>query len=204
MTKNKQDHPTSEPVEAEILKEEDKLEKTEELELAEGSMELEEISLEETIDVVSTLQEDLEEARAKADEYLDGWQRARAEFANYKKRVERDQSQVYQVASGNTIKRFLTVLDDLERALNNRPADGDGAVWAEGIELIYRKFFSILENEGVDTMQTEGQQFDPNLHEALSSEDSDQHESGEIIEVLQQGYTMDSKVLRPAVVRVAK
>jgi molecular chaperone GrpE len=150
------------------------------------------------------LRDELARTRAQADEYLEGWQRARAEFANYKKRIEREQSQVYQTAAGSVIKRFLGVLDDLERALKNRPPTGDGAIWAEGIELVYRKLVSILESEGVKPMEITGQMFDPNLHEAILSEDSDQHESGQIIEALQQGYLLGEKVLRPARVRVAK
>ena len=150
------------------------------------------------------LQGELTEARAKADEYLEGWQRSRAEFANFKKRIERDQEQVYQAAAGAIIKRYLGVLDDLERALKNRPRDGEGAAWAEGVELIYRKLLSILESEGVKPMQPEGEMFDPNLHEAILSEDSDHHESGQIIEVIQPGYLLGDKVLRPAMVRVAR
>ncbi len=71
-----------------------------------------------------------QDSQAKANEYLDGWQRARAEFANYKKRVDREQVQVYQAAAGTIIKRYLEILDDLERALKSRPADGEGAAWA--------------------------------------------------------------------------
>ena len=155
-------------------------------------------------DALEILQGELAEARLKANEYLDGWQRSRAEFANFKKRIEREQEQVYQTAAGAIIKRYLGVLDDLERALKNRPQDGEGAAWAEGIELIYRKLLAILESEGVKPMQPEGQMFDPNLHEAILSEDSDHHESGQIIEVLQPGYLLGEKVLRPAMVRVAR
>lgn len=155
-------------------------------------------------DTIEALQNELEQAQAKADEYLDGWQRARAEFANYKKRVERDQAQVYQTAAGSIIKRYLDILDDLERALKNRPRSGDGAAWAEGIELIYHKFQSVLESEGVKPMKAEGQPFDPNLHEAIAQEENPEHESGTVIEELQQGYMLGDRVLRPARVRVAK
>jgi molecular chaperone GrpE len=158
----------------------------------------------EQLEAISELQNELLAAQAKADEYLEGWQRARADFANYKKRVERDQAQTYQNAAGSILKRYLSIVDDLERALKTRPQDGDGAAWAEGIELIYRKLLSILESEGIQTMDADGAQFDPNLHEAIMSEDSQQHESGQIIEVLQQGYTLGDKVLRPAMVRVAR
>jgi molecular chaperone GrpE len=147
---------------------------------------------------------ELEEARLKAQEYLDGWQRARAEFSNYKKRVEREQAQVYQVASGTVIKRFLDGIDDLERALKNRPAEGEGAAFADGVELIYRKFLNILEAEGVKRIEAEGKEFDPNMHEAITQEDSPDHESGHVIEVVKQGYLIGDRVLRPALVRVAR
>ncbi len=160
--------------------------------------------VEEVNEELVTLQKELEETRQKAEEYLDGWQRARAEFANYKKRVEREQEQIYQNAAGQILKRYLEILDDMERALKNRPQEGYGAEWAEGIELIYRKLMNILENEGIKTMEVEGQFFDPNLHEAITSEESENHKSGEIIEVLQRGYLLGDKVLRPALVRVAK
>jgi molecular chaperone GrpE len=149
------------------------------------------------------LKDELSEMRTKADEYLDGWQRSRAEFANYKKRVERDQSQVYQMAVGSILKRYLDVIDDLERALKNKPQDGDGAVWAEGIELVYRKMLSLLESEGLQQMDANGQIFDPNFHEAISQEPSRDHESGQIIEVIKQGYMIGERVIRPALVRVA-
>jgi molecular chaperone GrpE len=153
---------------------------------------------------LAALQQSLVDCQGKANEYLDGWQRARADFSNYKKRIEREQSQVYQNAAGSILKRQLEVLDDLDRALKNRPQDGDGATWAAGIDLVYRKLTSIMENEGVKVMQAQGQAFDPTLHEAISSEDSPEHESGQIIEVLQKGYLLGDRVLRPALVRVAR
>jgi molecular chaperone GrpE len=153
---------------------------------------------------VEALQQELDACRTRSDEYLDGWQRARAEFLNYKKRIEREQSQVYQNAAGNVLKRFLDVADDLERALQHRPMEGDGAGWAEGIELIYRKLMNLLESEGVTRMHAEGQLFDPNLYEAVTSEDTDHFKSGHVIEVLQPGYMIGDRVLRPARVRVAR
>jgi len=153
---------------------------------------------------VEELQQRLEEESSRAREYLDGWQRARAEFANYKKRVEREQNQAYQNAAGSVIKRYLEIMDDLERALKNRPVDGDGAAWAAGIELIYRKLQALLESEGVKPMGRAGDEFDPNLHEAISLEENQQYQSGQIIEVLEQGYMLGERVLRPARVRVAR
>lgn len=150
------------------------------------------------------LQQEIAEAESKAQEYLDGWQRARAEFANYKKRVERDQASVRQMAAANIYKNYLEVIDDIERALKDRPEDGEGATWASGIELIYRKLLSNLEVDGITVMVTQDQFFDPNIHEAISSEDTEDFESGQIVEVLKNGYLVGDKVLSPALVRVAQ
>lgn len=158
----------------------------------------------ELSDEAERLRNDLDELQAKSQEYLDGWQRERAEFANFKRRVERERDQVYQQAAGSVIRRYLEVADDLERALKNRPEDGEGALWAEGIDLIYRKLLAGLEAEGVQQMEAEDQLFDPNLHEAISHEPSPDTESGYVIEVVKSGYMLGDRVLRPATVRVAR
>ncbi len=156
------------------------------------------------LEQVEQLKKELEESHAQVSEYLDGWQRSRAEFANYKKRVDREQAQIQQVITGNIIKRFLEIIDDLDRALKKRPQTDEGASWAAGIELIYRKFLSVLEAEGVKVMDVEGKTFDPNLHEAISEADVPGYESGQIVEEIHKGYMIGDRVLRPALVRVAK
>jgi len=162
--------------------------------------ELEEHSLEEQ---VAALQVSLDEIKIKAEEYLDGWQRARAEFANYKKRILRDHTEIHQSARGEVIKLYLDIADDLDRALQEKPADGEGETWADGIEIIFQKLSTRLELEGIKPMNPLGEEFDPNIHEALMKEESDEYESGQIIEVMQEGYWIGDKVLRPALVRVA-
>jgi molecular chaperone GrpE len=154
-------------------------------------------------DSVSELRQQLEDAQQEAGENLAGWQRAQAEFINYKKRIEREQDQMYEDAAARVIRRFLPVLDDLDRALQNPPADSEAAEWVSGIDLIYRKLVKILENEGVKPMEVLGEMFDPNLHEAISQEHSEGHESGQIIEEIQKGYLIGERVLRAAQVRVA-
>ncbi len=160
----------------------------------------EELTLE---DQVEALQSALNETTAKAEEYLDGWQRSRAEFANYKKRILKENAEIRQVARGEVIKIYLDVLDDLERALREIPQENDGEAWVEGIDLIYQKLKRRLEAEGIRPMNPLGEEFDPNLHEALMKEESEDYESGRIIEVMQEGYWLGDKVLRPALVRVA-
>jgi len=158
---------------------------------------------EATPEALQGLKDELSEWQSKANEYLDGWQRARADYANYKKRVEREQAQTHQNATAIVIRRFLEVKDDLELALKNRPNEDDDAVWADGVELIYRKLSAFLEAEGVSIIETDGKFFDPNLHEAITHEDHPELESGQIIEVIKQGYRLGERVLRPAQVRVA-
>lgn len=148
-------------------------------------------------------EEQLAQAQTQAEEYLDGWQRARAELANYKKRVERERAEMYDRSRIPVIARFLSVMDDFERALENAPEMLGGDSWFEGLTLVQRKFAGLLEAEGVTEIETDGQTFDPALHEAISQEASDQHGEGEIIEVVQKGYMLGDQVVRPARVRVA-
>jgi molecular chaperone GrpE len=172
-----------------------------EAELTENELTADEL---DSVVVPQQIQSDLENIQAQADEYLDGWQRARAEFANYKRRTEREQAEARDRIAGNTLVRFLGVMDDLERALKDRPSDGEAASWSEGIELIHRKLSALVIAEGVEEILAEGTSFDPVLHEALSHEESDDHGEGQVIEVVQRGYRMGDRVLRPALVRVAK
>lgn len=155
------------------------------------------------VDQLEELRTSLAEIEIKAEEYLDGWQRARAEFANYKKRILREQTEIHQTARGEVIKIYLDIADDLARALEEKPADADGEIWVAGIEIIYQKLINRLTSEGIKPMDALGQEFDPNIHEAIMKEESDEHESGQIIEVMQEGYWIGDKVLRPAQVRVA-
>ena len=150
---------------------------------------------------VEALKRHLEEAEAKSSEYKDSWLRSQAEFQNYKKRLDRDSEITYVLMKGDIIKKVLPVLDDLERALQNRPADD---AWANGIELIARKLQNILASEGVKRIEAEGAIFDPNFHEAISHEHNEDFESGKVIAVVQNGYMLGERVIRPALVRVAQ
>ncbi len=153
---------------------------------------------------LNALKQELEKAQNQSKEYFEGWQRERADFMNYKKRIERDQAQLNQVITANIVKKYLAVADDMDRALKNKPDQASEAKWADGIELIYRKLTTILEAEGIQRIPAEKEMFDPNLHEAITHEDSPDHESGQVIEVLQQGYVIGDRVIRPALVRVAR
>ncbi len=165
-----------------------------------GEVEPDDVSVEDPVEV---LQAALGDITTKAEEYLDGWQRARAEFANYKKRVLRENIDIRQMARGEVIKLYLDIADDLGRALQEKPETGEEGSWADGIEIIFQKLRTRLEAEGITPMNPLGEDFDPNIHEALMKEESEEYESGQIIEVMQEGYWIGEKVLRPALVRVA-
>ena len=173
----------------------------EEAEQNEGDVVAESVNSEELLDEIENLKQRLEEAESKAIEYRDSWMRSQAEFQNYRKRLDRDHELTYTTMKGDIVKKILPVLDDLERALQNRPAD---SAWASGIQLIARKLQNTLENEGVRKIEAEGMEFDPNFHEAISHEPADGVKSGFVISVVQNGYMLGDRVLRPAMVRVAQ
>ncbi len=156
---------------------------------------------EQTQPEIEALQDQLEETKTKLAESVQGWQRAQADFQNYRKRIERDNELMYASMKSDIVKKILPVLDDLERAIQNRPADD---AWGLGVDLILRKLQNILQAEGIKRIEATGAEFDPNFHEAISHEPSDEVESHHVIEVVQNGYTLGERVIRPALVRVAQ
>ena len=153
----------------------------------------------------TALREELEKAKAQAVEYLDGWQRARAELANARKRFEKDRSEVGQFAAASLLRKILPVLDDVDRAMKTVPDDLRQHPWVDGVALIQRKFQTILESEGVKPIEVKpGDPFDPTQHEAMTHEESAERKEGEIIAEVQKGYRFRAEVLRPTLVRVAK
>jgi molecular chaperone GrpE len=150
-----------------------------------------------------SLEEQLEAVEAKAAEYLEGWQRARAEFANARKRMDKERANAYRNAKLDIVASLLPAIDDFERATETAPAEVSANSWYEGIQLVYRKLLSLLEKEGIERIETVGRPFDPNFHEAIMQEPSDEYESGNVIRELQSGYRLEERVIRPALVVVA-
>ena len=151
------------------------------------------------------VQNELDAALAKADEYLDSLQRERASFANYKRRIDQENAALADRLLGDHIKIFLPVMDDLERALNHTPSDPDCANWISGIDLIRKKLLKTLETQNVTVINLKpGDLFDPLNQEAVTHEENDQLSDGQIIEVIQTGYQIKDRIIRPALVRVAK
>src|SRR5215203_3317353 len=144
--------------------------------------------------------DELAEATRQRDEYLDALQRSQAEFANYRKRVARDQASQVARATERLVKELLPVLDDLERALE-AANEHEEAKLEEGVRLVHRALAAALAKEGLQEIETEGT-FDPHRQEALLSQPSDEEE-GTVIQVLEKGYRLGDLVLRPARVVVA-
>lgn len=157
----------------------------------------------EEAEVEPTIEERLAEVEAKAAEYLDGWQRARAEFANARKRLERERAEAYGNAGVDYVTRLLPIVDDLKRALDSAPPEITEDPWFEGLDLVNRKFQTMMEAMNVKAIEALGQPFDPNLHEALALREADGFESGIVIEELQTGYQLGDRVIRPSLVNVS-
>jgi len=158
---------------------------------------------EQAADELDALRQELEEARAKEAEYLDGWQRAMAELANARKRFQREQEHSYTNAKAGVLASLLPIVDDVERALDTVPEALSNEPWFEGLTLILRKQQRFLEQEGAEPIETAGQEFDPFLHEAVTHEPSETVPQGHVIAELHKGYKVGDRVLRPSMVRVS-
>jgi molecular chaperone GrpE len=147
---------------------------------------------------------ELQIAEQRAAEAEAGWQRARADFANLKRRTEEERAEWATVAGDRLLVRVLDLADDFDLAVAHVPDDVQGTPWVEGIGAIDRKLRALLEVEGITSMAAEGQPFDPQTQQAISYEDTADVPDGTVIKVLQRGYTVGDRILRPALVAVAR
>ena len=145
---------------------------------------------------------DLQALTRERDEYLDSLQRLKAEFDNYRKRVARDQGDLVARASERLVKQLIPVLDDLERTLEAAASHDEGKL-ADGVRLVHRALAEALAKEGLVEVDTDGA-FDPHVHEALLTQPGDEAEPGSVLQVLQKGYRLGDRVIRPARVVVAE
>lgn len=148
---------------------------------------------------IEALKKALEEAREEAQRNFANWQRAAADYINFKRRTEQERNEYSRNARAMLILNLLPVLDDLERALENVDTKLAGLTWVEGIRLIWRKLVATLEAQGLREIKALGEPFDPNLHEAVLQGPGPE---GQVIGVLQKGYMLQDRLVRPAMVRV--
>jgi len=146
----------------------------------------------------ATVEEELETVRRERDEYLEALRRLKAEFENARKRLQRERSRILETASERLVMELLPVLDNLDRALE---AEGD---IREGVRATRDQLADVLGREGLLPVASDGQPFDPNVHEAVMGQPSEEHEEGTILETFQRGYLLNGKPIRPAKVVVAR
>ena len=151
------------------------------------------------VEDVEALKKVLDEEKAKAEGYLANWQRAQADFINYKRRSEQEKEEIGKFANATLMFSLLPILDDLERAFASVPPRLAKLNWVDGVRLIERKLRAIMEAQGLSQIKAIGEPFDPNLHEATMYRKG---EEGIVIEELQKGYKLHDKVIRPAMVVV--
>jgi molecular chaperone GrpE len=145
---------------------------------------------------------EIKQLKKEKEEFRDQFLRKLAEIENLKKRLERERAEYLQYALSELLLEFLGVLDNFERALSVAEQGADGKTFREGIELIYRMYQNILLKKGVQPIEIKDGAFDPNLHHAMATEESDQVKGPEVAEVLQKGYMLHNRLLRPSLVKV--
>jgi molecular chaperone GrpE len=155
-------------------------------------------------DEITELNKRLEDTSKRTEEYLALAQRVKADFMNYKRRVEQEREEQTRLSQSGLMLKLLPVLDDLERAMDSVRADLAGLHWVQGIGHINRKLQNVLESEGLERIDAVGQEFDPRLHEGVVFDESSPEEAGKVLAVLQNGYRLHDRVIRPAMVKVGK
>ena len=159
----------------------------------------------ETVEAtMERLSKALADAEAQSKQYLDGWQRERAAFANYRKRIEQERESLSLAGCADAVCEMLPVLDDLTRACDSVPREVAEHPWAGGVCMVVRKFEQALDRLGVQPIEAKGCRFDPSLHEAVTHEEAEGRTEGEVIGEVVRGFKMGDRVLRCSRVRVAK
>jgi molecular chaperone GrpE len=155
-------------------------------------------------DEITKLKEQLAAAQLEASQNLENWQRPAAELANFKRRQEEQLKLQRDRLKSEVLQGVISAMDDMDLAFQNVPPELNGQLlgWVEGFRLVQRKLDKVLDEQNVMTVNSTGK-FDPNFHEAISYEDSEHHETDDIIAELRKGYQIGNRVIRPALVRVA-
>ena len=162
-----------------------------------GQQDLEaDVDIEEEVDDSLDISQEISHYKSLA-------QRAQADLINYRNRATQEIEETKRVVQFGLLSRFISVVDDLERAMENLPEDSQNE-WSEGVALVLRNLEKILELEGVVQIESMGKPFDPREHEALLYEENTENEDGVIINVIQQGYRLNERIIRPARVIVSK
>jgi molecular chaperone GrpE len=145
----------------------------------------------------------MDELRRERDAAQERLLRTAAEFDNYRKRIDKERRELSEYAAADVVTELLPIIDNFERALQ-APGAADAEGFRKGIELIHKQMMDLLRKRGVKPIDALGADFDPNFHQAVIHETSDEHREGEVMAELQRGYMLGERLLRPAMVKVAK
>ena len=148
--------------------------------------------------------QEAETHNSEIDLLKDSLKRAQADLINYRKRTEEERQTLIKYGNERLLVKILPILDEFNMALNHSQSDETQSAWFDGIRLIHRKLQSIIESEGVTSIDAKGESFDPLEHEAIAQQESDEHEENQVIGIIQQGYKLHGRVLRPTQVVVSK
>lgn len=155
-------------------------------------------------DPIGQLQARIAQLEKELSDYRDQWLRAVADYKNFKRRTEQERADLIRSASAGLLLKLLPVVDDLERATASTTPDVEATPWYNGFKLIPHKLKTVLESEGVTAIEALGQDFDPNLHEAVIYEPAGPGQEGKVVGELQRGYRLRDRVLRPTMVKVGQ
>ena len=150
------------------------------------------------------LEKDLEIIKKNAEEYLMGWKRSQADYANLKRRVETDMKDLASFTNADLISKLLPVSENFRRAFKHIPKSEEKDDWVQGIKQVEKQLEDILKGEGLEKIEILGEEFDPAVCEAISFENSKNHKDNEVIEIIETGYKLKDKVLKTAKVKICK
>ena len=156
------------------------------------------------MDKQKNLEKELELAKQKAQDYLDGWKRAKADYSNFKKDNEKRQEELIQFANAALVADMIPVFDHFKLALEHVPKDQQEVEWVKGFSHIKKQFEDFLKNLGIEEIKTVGEKFNPTFHEAVAHEENDDFETDVVFKEVKPGYTLHGRVINPAQVKVVK
>ncbi|WP_128102923.1 nucleotide exchange factor GrpE [Paenibacillus sp. DCT19] len=154
-------------------------------------------------EMVGQEQGEIARLMAEAEEHQQRFVRAQADFDNFRRRTQKEKEELAKYASMKLITELVPVIDNFERAMATVPEGTESESFSKGIQMIFRQLESVLNNEGLTAMETVGQPFNPEFHQAIMQVESDEYEEGTVVEEVQKGYMLKDKVLRPAMVKVS-
>lgn len=146
----------------------------------------------------------LEKVQKQAQEYLDGWKRSQADYLNLKRRFENDVKDLATFANADLVTKIIPVLENFRRAFQHIPKDKQEDEWVIGVKQVEKQLEDVLKTEGLEKIEVLGKEFDPKVCEALSYENSKEHKDCEVIEIIEMGYKLKGRVIKPAKVKVCK